>query len=647
MKKSPGGFSCRGRPGAGAPITGSSRRERQYTRQYMTVTENNQEQERKESMKKMKKILAFVMAMAMVLGMSVTSFAATKATGQSEFGKEGDKGSIKISGIDKEDGIEIKLYPVVEAKYDEATKVFIGYDVVKATDGVTNLYTVEKDADGNYAIDQTTLDAIGATALTSGTALTGVEWVYDEATKVYKTKTDCVPVGMYLVDITGAETKIYNYAVASLFYTVKDGGNDLQDGALNLQDGSAIVKVSSHPEVEKNAKDSAGNAVHSVNIGDRIPYELVITDVPYYGGEHPVFDLVDTLSEGLTFQNDVVVVATKKTGDVVSLTEDTDYTVTTYADVQKKAEADRTEKEKALQDGQVLINFVIDGEYMLNAYAGGSVKVTYSAILNDDAVINQGGNTNGVVLNYAKDSKVDGGDEGSTEESKTYTYTFDIDGGINGDNTTNNINTAFLVKTDGTVVWSSEDVDSRTVKNPLKGAKFGLYTDEACTKLYTRKEVKDADGNTIVTAFDGIVESETNGLLVIEGLKAGTIADPVVYYLKETEAPQGYTLNTNVFKISIGADYYDAKGNGFDKGQLKSWTIKINDNEATTFTVKNDGGTITTTHDDVTVTAIPNTTLSTLPSTGGIGTTIFTIGGCVIMIIAAGLFFATRRKAEK
>ena len=47
------------------------------------------------------------------------------------------------------------------------------------------------------------------------------------------------------------------------------------------------------------------------------------------------------------------------------------------------------------------------------------------------------------------------------------------------------------------------------------------------------------------------------------------------------------------------------------------------------------------------VTNVVNKKGSTLPSTGGIGTTIFTIGGCAIMIVAAGLFFATRRKTQK
>ena len=42
-----------------------------------------------------------------------------------------------------------------------------------------------------------------------------------------------------------------------------------------------------------------------------------------------------------------------------------------------------------------------------------------------------------------------------------------------------------------------------------------------------------------------------------------------------------------------------------------------------------------------------DTKLSALPSTGGIGTTIFTIAGCLIMVTAAGLFFASRKKANK
>ena len=44
---------------------------------------------------------------------------------------------------------------------------------------------------------------------------------------------------------------------------------------------------------------------------------------------------------------------------------------------------------------------------------------------------------------------------------------------------------------------------------------------------------------------------------------------------------------------------------------------------------------------------IVNTKLVALPSTGGIGTTIFTIGGCAIMILAAGLYFMSRRKSVK
>ena len=60
-------------------------------------------------------------------------------------------------------------------------------------------------------------------------------------------------------------------------------------------------------------------------------------------------------------------------------------------------------------------------------------------------------------------------------------------------------------------------------------------------------------------------------------------------------------------------------------------------------------GNVTVNYKKVTVTGnatMNDTKLSALPGTGGIGTTIFTIGGCLIMIAAAGLFFASRRKTK-
>ena len=69
------------------------------------------------------------------------------------------------------------------------------------------------------------------------------------------------------------------------------------------------------------------------------------------------------------------------------------------------------------------------------------------------------------------------------------------------------------------------------------------------------------------------------------------------------------------------------------------------------YSINGDGVTVEVvenTERNVSVTgSLTDTKLSSLPSTGGIGTTIFTIGGCVVMIAAAGLFFATRKKSAK
>lgn len=146
----------------------------------------------------------------------------------------------------------------------------------------------------------------------------------------------------------------------------------------------------------------------------------------------------------------------------------------------------------------------------------------------------------------------------------------------------------------------------------LKGAEFKLYK-------ATKEEVK-AEGSTVtalsfIKISDGVYKLAlteeagatdtlvaTNGTLKVKGLDEGT------YWFEETKAPEGYSINAN-------------------------------GTENVTITANN------TAHVPMS-TSLKDTKLSALPSTGGIGTTIFTIAGCVIMIAAAGLFFASRKKSD-
>jgi len=581
-------------------------------------------------MKKLKKILSVVLTLAMVLGMSVTTWAAENPDGK--VGTSDDKGDIVIQNVEK--NVNVDLYKIVEATYDTNGN-FSGYTTTDAAYEAILKGEAEKvDYSALANINADVINALGAdkveaTKVTMGTPIYSKTQDETDTTKELGTYTcESLGVGMYLVVLSGAESTIYNYAVASIYYTVEDDDNVLVDGntenkALNILDATIVAKASDHPTVEKTAKEN-GTVTNSVDIGDKVDYEVVIEPVPYYAGSNPVLKVEDTLSEGLTLdiETPIVITAFKK-----SETTGTPFTT---------VKADTTENQK------IKVDFVKDGAYVLNEYAGGKVVITYSAILNDKAGINEVGNGNDVVLKYTKDSKVETSEDNLPEdEDKTFTYTFDIDGGATGTVTEETITTGILVKTDGTIVL---DETTNKVKNPLKGAEFTLYTNEACTDKYTNASTVKDETKT----FDGTVTSDEKGLLPIRGLATGT------YYLKETKAPDGYSLNTHVFKIVIRANYYGDKGfevipEGSEKGQIVKWSITIDDKSTTKFNVTHDGPTITTEIDGgkVGTVGIANTKLSSLPSTGGIGTTIFTIGGCAIMILAAGLYFASRRKSAK
>ena len=250
------------------------------------------------------------------------------------------------------------------------------------------------------------------------------------------------------------------------------------------------------------------------------------------------------------------------------------------------------------------INFVVDKAYKLNEYAGNTLTITYSAKVNSDAVLWKDVNTNTAKLNYTNDSKVEGNN--NSAQKTTYTYTFDIGGTATG--------------TDGIITKTGKNKNSET---PLDGAIFGLYKAGEGVTVDTVATAADADAYKTAT-------SDVNGQINFRQLKKGT------YYLKELSAPNGYSVNTHVYTVVIDTTHKT-------DGTLASWSVTIDNNKTSTFTLNNEG----TWESQKNQTYIVNTTLSSLPSTGGIGTTIFTIAGCVIMIAAAGLFFASRKKTNK
>lgn len=154
---------------------------------------------------------------------------------------------------------------------------------------------------------------------------------------------------------------------------------------------------------------------------------------------------------------------------------------------------------------------------------------------------------------------------------------------------------------------SDDTKDDNTDNAKLADADFVMYKVENEAKKYAT--VGD-DGKLTGWVDDKkdatTLTTDENGEIKVEGLDLGT------YWFEEIEAPTGYSLDTTPVdaEITLG-------------GQTA--TAVINGEQAVKF----------------------NTTLSALPGTGGIGTTIFTIGGCVIMVTAAGLYFATRKKTEK
>lgn len=215
------------------------------------------------------------------------------------------------------------------------------------------------------------------------------------------------------------------------------------------------------------------------------------------------------------------------------------------------------------------------------------VVVTYSATVAADATIAGAGNKNTAKLAYS-------GKESTEEETTTYVWKLNV---------------------------HKYALDSTNHEVALSGAKFVLYRMDGDTKKYAKLTNKKIVG--WVTDKDNATTLETDGTgdILIEGLNVGT------YYLEETEAPAGYNKLTEPIEVEITATTSVTSG---------SETVQYKNSSETSYTPATDA-----------TVKVLNNAGTQLPSTGGIGTTLFYVIGGGLMAVAAVLLVTKKRMNNK
>ena len=395
------------------------------------------------------------------------------------------------------------------------------------------------------------------------------------------------------------------YVISGLtagYYLVKD-----QDGSLTGDNDSYteyIIQVvgnvtatpkSDVPEVQKKVKDINDSTDTTktdwqdsadYDIGDSIPFQLKATLADNVSS-YTTYKVVfhDTLSKGLTYNNDAKV--------YIDGTETNGFTVTATVNA----------------DGTTTLTVSCDDVKALDAGNSSVITVEYTAKLNENAVLGSAGNPNKVYLEYSNNpNKSESGENhetGKTPEDTVIVFTYQ------------------------TII---NKVDSEN--KPLTGAAF---------KLEKLIKGKDGAADTWTTVKEFTVD-ETTTSFTFSGLDDGQ------YKLTETKTPAGYnTIDPIYFVIEAT---HDATADTPALTVLKAYLTDENGNKKTEVkdgeTVNIDLGTVDLTAGSITTTVV-NKSGSELPSTGGIGTTIFYVLGGVLVLAAVVLLVTKKRMsgAEK
>ncbi len=365
--------------------------------------------------------------------------------------------------------------------------------------------------------------------------------------------------------------------------------NDTHQGEYNVIINHKVVK----PTVEKKVYDNDNNDISSAGgwgssadhaINEKFQFQL-IAKLPAGRDEGRAYDYYDKYT--VCF-NDTLSEGITYDGldSVVIESNGTPYDITN----------DSSKYDIDISNLKSQNSFVVKIHDVKNCVAnlndGATITVTYTAHLNDKAYVNIAGgstsNINKVYLTYSNNPKDESSIGKTPESTPVYVYTYQLN------------NTKYH--------------DDDNPNNVLAGAGFRLYSDEAChdeDEIKLKMNDDDTYSRDFSTEGKGVeMISGQDGQFNVKGLDAGT------YYLKETKTPDGYSA-CKVIPVTIKADH------------SRNDQVNLEGSNLTNDIVNIKAGGIT------------------LPSTGGIGTTLFYVVGGGLMVAAIVLLVTKKRMENK
>lgn len=525
-------------------------------------------------MKKIKKIFALLMTVAMVMGLGMTTFAASEA--KITINNAG-KGKFAMAQVIEADPTTDTGWDFVD-QYANNFLLAFGYsdqsDVEAAKQEIIKGMIYAKNPSASEGKEMDDFANKYAKALASiAQSLPKTDAVAADTLKATK-------AGLYVIQ--GFEEN-YVYSPMAVFV-----GMDMTTGTPSGVVAPAAVNAKKQPTWTEKEVDDPNKITE---IGRTLTYTVTST-VPYFADTEQAksYWVSDVILKGAEY----VLNNAGKLEVTVTIGNGTEYKKTHEVEVK---EYTGTEADYIGKDSFAL-NLTTELDVANNTYANQTITVSYKAkvtdvLLHNDAMFGKG------------EHKADFGKDSEKLVTAKVTFVKTGDAGVK-------LNGAVFVLTNGK---EGED---------LRYASFTTETDAPTaykfTKWLTEAEAKpdgEFKGDVKLTTGGTDAHGAALGNFTVSGLDYDEDNDQ--YEFVEIEAPDGYSIN--------------------EKNATITWDSMEDTNK--------DGIPDNLDEELIGEAEMADTKLASLPGTGGIGTTIFTIGGCAIMIAAAGLFFATRKKAEK